>query len=244
MSADAVMSVQSLIGGMRSVDLAPLIEEGMPVWPLHPHLNIDQSRTHGGNGYYCQTISMAEHTGCHCDVPAHMHQDKMSVTVETLPADILVTTARVYDFSARKMRPGECLTRQDILDYEAAHGAPVGANEIALINFGWMANYWHNDERAKHFVDNEPGMDEGVATLFRERGVRAVGSDTIACDTVVVDGKVGEAPGHNKHWLPNGILILECVARLELLPRSCFFFAAPLPIKNGSGSPLRPLAFF
>jgi len=57
-------------------------------------------------------------------------------------------------------------------------------------------------------------------------------------------GVLGDAPGHERHWLPNGILILECVARLELLPRSCFLFAAPLPIANGSGSPLRPVAFF
>lgn len=45
-------------------------------------------------------------------------------------------------------------------------------------------------------------------------------------------------PGHMKHWLPNGILILECVANLELVSRRCLFVAAPLPIEHGSGSPL------
>jgi kynurenine formamidase len=47
-----------------------------------------------------------------------------------------------------------------------------------------------------------------------------------------------------KHWLPNGILILECVANLDRLPNRVFFAALPLPIANGSGSPLRPIALF
>ena len=122
--------------------------------------------------------------------------------------------------------------------------APVGGGEIALVNFGWLKRHWFVDERAHYFAKNQPGMDESVAKLFRQRGVRAVGADTIACEIPIVDGVLGPDPGHGRHWLPNGILILECVARMEQLPRSCFLFAAPLRIANGSGSPLRPVAFF
>jgi kynurenine formamidase len=39
-------------------------------------------------------------------------------------------------------------------------------------------------------------------------------------------------------------LIVECLAQLEKLPPRVFLFAAPLPIQNGSGSPLRPIAYF
>jgi kynurenine formamidase len=60
----------------------------------------------------------------------------------------------------------------------------------------------------------------------------------------MVDGVLGEAPGHQRFWLPRGILIIEAMARLEMLPPRSFVFMAPLPIENGSGSPLRPLAFF
>ena len=244
MPENKVLTLASLIGRMRSVDLAPKLERGMPIFPTHPHLVIDPTVVHDRDGYYCQSISMAEHTGCHCDAPAHIHTDRMHQTIETFPVDQLITTARVYDFSDRDWKPGETLKREDILGYEEKYGEPVGQDEIALVNFGWLKRHWHVDERAHYYARNEPGMDEGVATLFRERGVRAVGADTIACEIPIIDGVLGDDPGHGRHWLPNGILILECVARLELLPRSCFFFATPLPIDNGSASPLRPVAFF
>ncbi|HVZ00458.1 MAG TPA: cyclase family protein [Dongiaceae bacterium] len=241
---DNVRALGALFRSMRSVDLAPTLEKGIPTFPTHPHLVIDATKTHARDGYYCQSLSMAEHTGCHVDAPAHIHADRMDETIETFPCNHLFATARVYDFSSREFRPGETLKRQDILDYETRHGQPVGAGEIALVNFGWLKRHWHTDRRAHFYAQNEPGMDEGVAALFHERGVRAVGADTIACEIPMVDGKLGDDPGHSRLWLPKGILILECVARMELLPRSCFVTAAPLPIANGSGSPLRPIAFF
>ncbi len=244
MTVDRVAQLQNLIGQMRAVDLAPKLEKGVPVFPTHPHLTIDPTITHARDGYYCQSLSMAEHTGCHCDAPAHVVEGMMECTIDTIDVARLIATARVYDFSDREWRPGETLTRKDVEAYEARHGSPVGPGEIALVNFGWMKKYWATDARAHFYAGNQPGMDEDVAVLFRDRKVRAVGADTIACEIPLVDAKLGDAPGHNRHWLPNNILILECVARLELLPRSCFMFAAPLNIAAGSGSPLRPVAFF
>ena len=87
-------------------------------------------------------------------------------------------------------------------------------------------------------------MTEAAVELFASRKLRAVGADTIACEISIVDGKAGASPGHRKHWLPNGILILECVANLEKVAKRIFFAALPLPIANGSGSPLRPVALF
>lgn len=241
---DLVLALSKMVRSMRSVDLAPKLERGIPTFPTHPHLVIDQTVTHARDGYYCQSLSLAEHTGCHVDAPAHIHVNRMDQTIETFAPDCLFATARVYDFSEREFRPGETLTSADIMDYEARHGAPVERDEIALVNFGWLKKYWHIDSRAHFYARNQPGMDESVAALFRERQVRAVGADTIACEIPMIDGELGDDPGHARHWLPNGILIMECVARLEQLPRSCFLFAAPLPIANGSGSPLRPIAFF
>jgi kynurenine formamidase len=229
---------------MRCVDLAPVLERGIPVFPSHPHFVLDPTITHERDGYYCQSISMAEHTGCHCDAPSHEVPGMMHMSVEVLPPNQLVAPARVYDFSDRTWEPGQLLTRRDIEEYDMRHGEPARPGDIALINFGWLKKHWATDHRAHFYSTNQPGMDEDVAILFRDRKVAAVGADTIACEIPMKNGKLGDAPGHLRHWLPNAILILECVANLELLPRSCFLFAAPLPIKDGSGSPLRPLAFF
>ncbi|MFA7559974.1 MAG: hypothetical protein WCY61_04530, partial [Sphaerochaeta sp.] len=94
----------------------------------------------------------------------------------------------------------------------------------------------------EYFATNAPGLDEEVTQLFVKRRVRAVGSDTASCDMPVKDGKPSYAYGHEKHWLPNEIFIIEMLANLELIENRCFFIALPLKIEGGSGSPIRPIA--
>ena len=79
MSNDPVTTLHELIHTLRPVDLAPKLEHGIPRWPSHPHLVIDKTITHSHDGYFCQSISMAEHTGCHVDAPAHCHEGKDTV---------------------------------------------------------------------------------------------------------------------------------------------------------------------
>lgn len=238
---DRVQQLGELLGAMQAVDLAPRLERGMPKFPAHPHLVIDPTVSHQRNGYYCQTLSMPEHIGCHVDAPAHTVPDLMSVTIDTLAANQLFGPAILYNFSERDLKAGEMLTADDIRDYEQRNGIQAGAGDMALVCYGWHRRYW---KTPAFYERNEPGMDESVTILFAERRVRAVGTDTIGCEIPMVKGVVGESPGHRRHWLPNGILIVECMAQLEKLPLKSFLIAMPLPIQNGSGSPLRPIAYF
>src|SRR5690349_4782085 len=135
---DRITQLWNLLAGLRPVDLAPRLERGIPRWPSHPHLVIDPTVVHARDGYYCQTLAMAEHTGCHVDAPAHIHADMMAVTIDVFPAAHLIAPAVVYDFSDRDWQPGQLLDARDIADYEARHGVGVGAGEIALVNFGWL----------------------------------------------------------------------------------------------------------
>ena len=50
-------------------------------------------------------------------------------------------------------------------------------------------------------------------------------------------------PAHNT-LLKNKILLLESLNNLDILPPRAYFFALPLNIKEGSASPIRPIAFF
>jgi len=238
---DRIQQLAELLNSMTAIDLAPRLERGMPKYPAHPHLVIDPTVTHNRNGYYCQTLSMAEHTGCHVDAPAHTVPHLMHATVDTLAANQLFGPAVLYNFSERDWQPGQMLTADDILAYEKEHGVQAQAGEMPLVCFGWHRRYWSSPG---FYERNEPGMDEKITELFAERGVRAVGSDTIGCEIPMVKGVSGESPGHRRNWLPNGILIVECLAQLEKLPLRSFVIASPLPIQNGSGSPLRPIAYF
>lgn len=75
------------------------------------------------------------------------------------------------------------------------------------------------------------------------RGVRAIGCDTVACDMAVIDGAGGATAGHTTRRLPNGILVVEMLANPDEPSSRSLFVAAPLKIKEESGSPIRPLAF-
>ena len=236
-----VSELAELLTQFDIVDLSPLLERGIPRWPTHPHLVIDPTVTHEHDGYYCQTISMAEHTGAHVDTPAHIHPDRMADTVETLPLDALMGPAVVYDFARRNLGPGDLLSANDLLAWERAHDERVGRGEIALLHFGWM-KYWRTDSAAQFYATNVPGLDEGAVKLLADRGVKAVGADTIAVDTAIKDGVTSPNWGHTKHWLSRGILIVEELDNLDKLPPRCLFIALPLKIKRGSGSPIRPIA--
>lgn len=224
------------------IDLSPMLEPGIPKWPTHPHLIIDPTVTHEKDGYYCQTISMAEHTGAHVDAPAHTVPELMDATIEKVNLETLMGRAVRYDFSHLDLKPGDQVDADEILACEERMGVRVGEGDIALLHFGWMNKYWGTGKDGVFYSYNSPGMTEAAVKLLYERGIKAVGCDNIACDQAVVDGVSKYSAGHLKYWLPNHVLMLEEMTNLDKLPDTCFFIALPLKIKNGSGSPIRPIA--
>lgn len=235
--------LDEVIKGAHIVDLSPMIEKGMPKWPTHPQVVVDPTITHAHDGYYCQCLMLGEHTGAHVDVPAHIISTMMDHTMDTYPAQMLFAPAVKYDMYKLNANPGDRITREQILALEAEMGDAAGEGDIVLMNFDYQ-KYWTTGKDWKYYATNEPGLDEDAVLLFKERGVRAVGSDTIACDTPVIDGLELKSYGHQNHWLPNEIFIMEMLHNLDQLPTRCYFCALPLKIRNGSGSPIRPIAIF
>lgn len=226
----------------KIIDLSPTLENGMPRWPTHPPVMIDERIiTHEHDGYYCQILNMGEHSGAHVDVPAHVIPDLMNRTVETYPANMICGPAIKYDLYRVGADPGERISKEAILQLEEEMGDAAKEGDIVLLNFGWQ-QYWTTTGEWKYYACNEPGLSEEACALFAERKVKAVGSDTIACDTPERDGIPDVAYGHEKYWLPNDIFIMEMIMNLKDLPVRSFFVAVPLKIKNGSGSPIRPFA--
>lgn len=237
---------QSLNAAMKMahcVDLSPVIERDMPKWPTHPPIVVDPTITHAHDGYYCQTLVLGEHTGAHVDAPAHIIPTMMDRTIDTYPANRLFGPAIKYDLYKLGVAPGERITRAQILEMEREMGDAAGEGDVVLMDFGYQ-KYWTCGADWKFYAKNEPGLDEDAVLLFAQRKVSAVGSDTVACDTPVVDGLELKSYGHQNHWLPNEIFIMEMLHNLDKLPTRSYFIALPLRIKNGSGSPIRPVAFF
>lgn len=243
MSPSKVSQLANLFSSMKWVDLSPLLENGIPRWPTHPPLVINPTVTHAHDGYYCQTIFMPEHIGSHVDAPAHIHPHLMHKTIETYPAQYLFGPAVTYPLHRYDLKPGRQITADEVIRLEGEMGDKVGRDEILLLDFGWE-DHARNDNMWKDYAYNAPGLHESAARLFYERGIRAAGANTMALDQSAVDGDCHKSFAHEEFFLPNDILIMEGLLNLAKLPVRSFFTAMPLKIVNGSGSPIRCVAFF
>ena len=236
-----IAELERLLLTFEFIDLSHTIEKGIPKCIPHPQIIIDPTITHEHDGYYCQTLVMGEHTGTHADAPAHIIPRMMRNTIDTYPADILFGPAIKYDMWKISQEAGYQITKEQILVLETQMCDQARQGDIILMNFNWE-RHWHTGRDWKYFALNEPGLAEDAAELFAKRGVKAVGSDTIACDTPVKEGHELKSYGHQEHWLPNQIFIIEMLKNLSILPTRCYFMALPLKIRRGSGSPVRPVA--
>jgi kynurenine formamidase len=71
--------------------------------------------------------------------------------------------------------------------------------------------------------------------------IRAIGSDTVTPDIGYTDSDWSNLPGREKYFLPNDILTMGGLIGMSAAPNRGLFVTAPLKIKDGSGSPIRPL---
>jgi arylformamidase len=234
-----------LLGAAKWVDLAPMLENDMPRWPTHPPVVIHQTVTHKHDGYYCQTLFTPEHAGAHVDSPYHIYENLSEQTIETFPVNVISGPCKVIQMEG--LKPGELGTAEYLIKWERETGEKIESGDIVLINFGWIDSFWRTDQQWDWYALNSPGLDETVADLLLERGIKALGTDTIACGSALKDGvRTPGPPPPNHCWihnklLPRQVLLMECIANMKALPDACYFLALPLKIRNGSGSPIRPV---
>jgi len=238
---DRLSLFNALYKSASIVDLSVLLEKGIPKYYSHPSLIIDPTATHEHDGYANQALLMSEHTGTHVDAPYHMHADMADATIERLQPDAIVGRCTVIDLSRRAWQPGE---RASLADLQAAldeSGGHIEEGDVVLIHFGWM-QYWTTSKDWGYYADNQPGFTEDVADYLIANKVKAVGTDTAAVGTPVIQRTaVGPCYFHEK-VLRQHIYLIECLHQLHTLPAQCFFVAAPLKIAKGSGSPIRAMA--
>ena len=229
----------------KVIDLSPVIENGMPRWLTHPHTVVHQTVTHEHDGYYTQTLNIAEHTGSHIDAPAHIHLSMMNSTIDTVEPRTFLAQATLFDLREFNLQPGELATLEMFQMLESRMERPLQKGDVMLANFGWHERYWVTDKNWKFYSAFCPGINEEAVEWIASREPVAVGADTAAFDTALVEGKeVQISHAHQTYCLPRHIYIIECLANLGDLPSNFFFMALPLKIKSGSGSPIRAIAAF
>jgi kynurenine formamidase len=238
-------------GSIEVVDLSVTLSPETPVIQLpdifaqSPGVSFEPISEYdpaGGNTWYWRTIRMGEHTGTHFDAPVHWAtgKDYAANATDTIDPQRLVGPACVIDKSAdAASNTDTLLTVDDVLAWEAQHGViPKGAWVL-------MRTDWSKRTTAADFLNDShtPGPDSAVMKfLIAERDIQGFGVETVGTDA-------GQAATFDVpfpcHTLMHGAnkFGLASLANLDRLPATgAIVVAAPLKLKNGSGSPLRVVA--
>jgi len=241
-------------GTIRVVDLTqPLGPEtpviGLPeIFGASPGLSLEVISRYddAGPAWYWNVLHLGEHTGTHFDAPVHWvtGKDVPDNRCDTIPAERCVGPAWVIDVSADVAAdPDFVLKPEHIEAWEAAHGR-VPAGSWVLMRTDWSqrtdpADFLNVADDGPH----SPGFAKEASELLVERNVLGVGVETIGTDA----GQAGTFdPPFPNHTIMHGAgkFGLASLCNLDQLPPTgAVVIAAPLKIVDGSGSPLRVLAF-
>ncbi len=233
-----ISSWAEMLRAARLVDLSQTLEEHMPNYPTHSKFfhNLWGSYWHGGRSVTYQLV-MNEHNGTHVDAPAHFVSDakpQAHVTIERVPLDRLV--GRGVRVDCRPFKEGDYVSKNFITAWEAQH-SPLKAGDIVLFDFGWSA-HWGLRPNDKRYLEDWPGVSMDAAEYLIEKKASALGVDTLSPDPPAA---LARNPIHPV-VLEKQVLIIENLTNLGMLPDFFLFFALPLKIRAGSGSPIRAVA--
>jgi kynurenine formamidase len=255
MSALAAFSGALSDGRIEIIDLTHTLAPDFPVIVLPPEfgacqpVRIEEVSRYDARGpaWYWNTITVSEHAGTHFDAPAHWITGRSipNGTVDALPPRNLAAPAIVIDVTEHcANNPDFVFQRAHCLAHEEKHGR-IPAGCWVLLRTDWSkkagtADYVGLRADGAH----SPGPDaSAMRFLVEERDILGFGVETVGTD----HGQGGHFdPPYPAHSILHGAgkYGLQCLKDLDRLPPSgSVLVAAPLKILEGSGSPLRVIAF-
>ena len=242
-------SLSEALAKGKWIDLSYEFSAQTLYWPNNPSgFRLDtvaEGTTAGGFYYSSYAFSAPEHGGTHLDAPVHFAAHGLSA--DKLSLDKLTGDAAVIDVSAKALKDRDYLISvNDITAWEAKNGT-IKENTIVLFKTGYGQFY---PDAKKYFGTAEkgaaaipklhfPGIDSKAAEWLVQHKAKAVGLDTPSID-------YGQSTDFKTHQVLMGanIPVFENVANLEQLPATgAYIIALPMKIKNGSGGPLRIIAW-
>jgi kynurenine formamidase len=252
-------------GAQRVYDLAQQLYTGIPHHPNHPPYSFTLTKRHGevmypdGVSAAAEMITTGGHVGTHVDGLAHVSR------LGKVYGGVDITAHQSYPEGMREVSVHEMppiLARGHLVDATVALGRPLTPQDevdadlleawfsererpepgsVVLVRTGWD-QLWTDNATFLGTNDGAPGVVMSGARWLTDHGVVATGADTVAYERM-------PNPSIEVHChllVENGVPIMEAM-NLAPLARDgvwqFFFTAAPLSIRGGTGSPIRPLAF-
>ncbi|MBK0328938.1 cyclase family protein [Rhodobacteraceae bacterium F11138] len=253
MSALDMLATELATGAVEVVDLTHTLDPDFPVIVLPPEfgqcarfrMEEVSAYDHRGPSWKWHNISMSEHTGTHFDAPSHWitGRDQPNGAVDEIDPANFVGPVCVIDCSQGAAQDEDFeLTPQVIADWESEHGR-IPADSWVLMRTDWSkrsgAEYLNMREDGAHSPGPTP---EAIRMLVEDRQIRGFGTETVGTDAGQGMHYTPPFPAHHRlHGA--GRYGLQCLSGLDRLPPTgAILLAAPLKIRNGTGSPLRVLA--
>jgi kynurenine formamidase len=255
MSASTLFELARAIasGAIRVVDLTQTLAPEFPSITLPPEFGqcapfrLEEISRYDERGpaWYWNNFTMGEHTGTHFDAPIHWvsGKDLPDNAVDTIPVKNFIAPAAVIDCS--KVAAGEpdfLMTVATVEAWESEHGR-IERGSWLLLRTDWSKKPYADYAGLREDGAHTPGPSpEVVKWLVEERDVRGFGTETIGTDAGQAQHFNPPFPAHF-YMHGGGRYGLQCLTNLDQLPpKGAVIIAAPLKIKQGSGSPLRVLA--
>lgn len=253
MNSLASLATDIATGNVRVVDLTHTLDPDFPVIVLPPEfgqcarfrMEEVSAYDHRGPAWKWHNISMSEHTGTHFDAPSHWisGRDIPHGSVDEIPVDAFVGPVVVIDCSDGAAQNDDFeLTPNVIHSWEKEHGV-IPADSWVLMRTDWSKRTGETYLNMREDGPHSPGpTPEGIQFLIDKRNIRGFGTETVGTDAGQGSHYIPPYPAH--YFLHGaGKYGLQCLTNLDQLPPTgAVLMAAPLKIKNGTGSPLRVLA--
>ena len=255
MSTEVLKNLATAIAdqSVKIVDLTHTLDPDFPVIILPPEFNqcarfrMEEisSYDHRGPAWKWHNLTLSEHTGTHFDAPSHWitGRDLPNNSVDTITPNKFIGPVVVIDCSKGATNDEDFeLTRSAISDWESDYGK-IPKDCWVLMRTDWSKKSGRDYLNMREDGPHSPGpTPEAIRFLIEERDIRGFGTETVGTDA----GQGGHYnPPYPAHYFLHGAgkYGLQCLANLDQLPpKNAILLAAPLKIKDGTGSPLRVMA--
>ena len=247
-SLSRTLEAGNVPGALEPVAIAPFaLDEGGIHWQVERLTLV----FHGYAFSHLDALSHAAFRGQAYNRASDPPRDLVRLSVEHL-RNGLISRGVLVDLPSLRgveyLEPGTAYTPADMDAFEKKTGVRIGAGDVVVVRTGrWLR------QKALGPVDatkTQAGPHPTMAKWLHDRGVALVGDDGANDLAPSVVAGVSH-PFHQLALVAMGMPLLDNLD-LDALARQCaqaqrwtfFFVGAPLPIKEGTGSPLNALAVF
>jgi arylformamidase len=209
------------------VDLTAVIDENIPVRPLHDKPAFDDLATIEEDGYNSTMIHIETHCGTHMDAPTHFLPNENNRSIHEWQGEEMVGKGAIFDFSHKERGTG--VGRAELQTKAGQIGLEEG--DFVILKFDL------EPEDTDRYLMDYNYVDQSGAEYLVSAGISCVASEAL---NIEKSGKpVSELTVHHE-LLGADVFIVEGLVNLDQVEEGrCDVICTPIPYRDRDGSQVR-----